>query len=93
MSFNVSFDWIPNFIWRTNSANEKEQQLTDKSNEPSIELPRDNTSLTEVTKKTRNIDRIDIINDELRSISLLGARIDDLVLKNIEKLSIQKVIG
>ena len=65
----------------------KEQQLTDKNNEPSIELPKDNnTSLTEVTKKTRNIDRINIINDELQgSISLLGARIDDLVLKNYRK--------
>lgn len=65
----------------------KEQQLTDKNNEPSIELPKDNnTSLTEVTKKTRNIDRINIVNDELEgSISLLGARIDDLVLKNYRK--------
>ena len=65
----------------------KEQQLADKNNEPSIELPKDNnTSLTEVTKKTRNIDRINIINDELQgSISLLGARIDDLVLKNYRK--------
>ena len=65
----------------------KEQQLVDKNNEPSIELPKDNnTSLTEVTKKTRNIDRINIINDELEgSISLLGARIDDLVLKNYRK--------
>lgn len=65
----------------------KEQQLADKNNEPSIELPKDNnTSLTEVTKKTRNIDRINIVNDELEgSISLLGARIDDLVLKNYRK--------
>lgn len=65
----------------------KEQQLADKNNEPSIELPKDNnTSLTEVTKKTRNIDRINIVNDELKgSISLLGARIDDLVLKNYRK--------
>ena len=65
----------------------KEQQLVDKNNEPSIELPKDNnTSLTEVTKKTRNIDRINIINDELKgSISLLGARIDDLVLKKYRK--------
>ena len=65
----------------------KEQQLVDKNNEPSIELPQDNnTSLTEVTKKTRNIDRINIINDELQgSISLLGARIDDLVLKKYRK--------
>ena len=65
----------------------KEQQLVDKNNEPSIELPKDNnTSLTEVTKKTRNIDRINIINNELQgSISLLGARIDDLVLKNYRK--------
>ena len=65
----------------------KEQQLVDKNNEPSIELPKDNnTSLTEVTKKTRNIDRINIINDELQgSISLLGARIDDLVLKKYRK--------
>ena len=65
----------------------KEQQLVDKNNEPSIELPKDNnTSLTEVTKKTRNIDRIKIANDELEgSISLLGARIDDLVLKNYRK--------
>ena len=65
----------------------KEQQLADKNNEPSIELPKDNnTSLTEVTKKTRNIERINIINDELQgSISLLGARIDDLVLKNYRK--------
>ncbi len=65
----------------------KEQQLVDKNNEPSIELPKDNnTSLTEVTKKTRNIDRINIINDELQgSISLLGARIDDLVLKQYRK--------
>ena len=65
----------------------KEQQLVDKNNEPSIELPKDNNaSLTEVTKKTRNIDRINIVNDELQgSISLLGARIDDLVLKNYRK--------
>ncbi|GIR62397.1 MAG: membrane protein insertase YidC [Alphaproteobacteria bacterium] len=65
----------------------KEQQLVDKNNEPSIELPKDNnTPLTEVTKKTRNIDRINIINDELQgSISLLGARIDDLVLKKYRK--------
>ena len=65
----------------------KEQQLVDKNNEPSIELPKDNnTSLTEVSKKTRNIDRINIVNDELQgSISLLGARIDDLVLKNYRK--------
>ena len=65
----------------------KEQQLVDKNNEPSIELPKDNNiSLTEVSKKTRNIDRINIINDELQgSISLLGARIDDLVLKNYRK--------
>ena len=65
----------------------KEKQLVDKNNEPSIELPKDNnTSLTEVTKKTRNIDRINIINDELQgSISLLGARIDDLVLKKYRK--------
>ena len=65
----------------------KEQQLVDKNNEPSIELPKDNnTSLTEVTKKTRNIDRINIINDELQgSVSLLGARIDDLVLKKYRK--------
>ena len=65
----------------------KEQQLVDKNNESSIELPKDNnTSLTEVTKKTRNIDRINIINDELQgSISLLGARIDDLVLKKYRK--------
>jgi len=65
----------------------KEQKLVDKNNEPSIELPKDNnTSLTEVTKKTRNIDRINIINDELQgSISLLGARIDDLVLKKYRK--------
>ena len=65
----------------------KEQQLVDKNNEPSIELPKDNnTSLTEVTKKTRNIERINIINDELQgSISLLGARIDDLVLKKYRK--------
>ncbi len=65
----------------------KEQQLVDKNNEPSIELPKDNnTSLTEVTKKTRNIDRINIVNDELEgSISLLGARIDDLVLKKYRK--------
>ena len=65
----------------------KEQQLVDKNNEPSIELPKDNnTSLTEVTKKIRNIDRINIVNDELEgSISLLGARIDDLVLKNYRK--------
>ncbi len=65
----------------------KEHQLVDKNNEPSIELPKDNnTSLTEVTKKTRNIDRINIINDELEgSISLLGARIDDLVLKKYRK--------
>ncbi len=65
----------------------KEQQLVDKNNEPSIELPQDNnTSLTEVTKKTRNTDRINIINDELQgSISLLGARIDDLVLKKYRK--------
>ena len=65
----------------------KEQQLVDKNNEPSIELPKDNnTSLTEVTKKTRNIDRINIINDEIQgSISLLGARIDDLVLKKYRK--------
>ena len=65
----------------------KEQQLVDKNNEPSIELPKDNnTSLTEVTKKTKNIDRVNIINDELQgSISLLGARIDDLVLKKYRK--------
>ena len=65
----------------------KEQQLVDKNNEPSIELPKENnTSLTEVTKKTKNIDRINIINDELQgSISLLGARIDDLVLKKYRK--------
>ncbi len=65
----------------------KEQQLVDKNNEPSIELPKDNnTSLTEVTKKIRNIDRINIFNDELQgSISLLGARIDDLVLKKYRK--------
>ena len=65
----------------------KEQKLVDKNNEPSIELPKENnTSLTEVTKKTRNIDRINIVNDELEgSISLLGARIDDLVLKNYRK--------
>ena len=65
----------------------KEQQLVDKNNAPSIELPKgNNTSLTEVTKKTRNIDRINIINDELQgSISLLGARIDDLVLKKYRK--------
>ncbi len=65
----------------------KEQQLVDKNNEPSIELPKDtSTSLTEVTNKTKNIDRINIINDELQgSISLLGARIDDLVLKKYRK--------
>ena len=71
----------------TQQNEKKEQQLVDKNNEPSIELPKDNnTSLTEVTKKTRNIDRINIINDELQgSISLLGARIDDLVLKKYRK--------
>ena len=65
----------------------KEQQLVYKNNEPSIELPKDNnTSLTEVIKKTRNIDRINVVNDELQgSISLLGARIDDLVLKKYRK--------
>lgn len=65
----------------------KEQQIVDKNNEPSIDLPKENnTSLTEVTKKTKNIDRINIINEELQgSISLLGARIDDLVLKKYRK--------
>ena len=65
----------------------KEQQTVDKNNEPSIDLPNENNqSLTEVTKKTKNIDRINIINNELQgSISLLGARIDDLVLKKYRK--------
>jgi len=65
----------------------KEQQTVDKNNEPSIELPKENnTYLTEVTKKTRNVGRVKIINDELQgSISLLGARIDDLILKNYRK--------
>jgi len=71
----------------TQQSVRKEQQTVDKNNEPSIDLPKENTtSLTEVTKKTKNIDRINIINDELQgSISLLGARIDDLVLKNYRK--------
>ena len=71
----------------TQQSVRKEQQTVDKNNEPSIDLPKENTtSLTEVTKKTKNIDRINIINDELQgSISLLGARIDDLVLKKYRK--------
>ena len=69
------------------NVKKEQQQTVEKNNEPSIELPKENNnSLTEVTKKTRNVDRVNIINDELQgSISLLGARIDDLILKNYRK--------
>ena len=87
LSMSVLIGYQILFGESTQQNEKKEQQLVDKNNEPSIELPKDNnTSLTEVTKKTRNIDRINIVNDELEgSISLLGARIDDLVLKNYRK--------
>ena len=60
-----------------------------KNNEPSIDLPKEKNEEIFVEKKPKikkNVPRIKILNNELiGSLSLMGARIDDLTLVNYRK--------
>ncbi len=62
--------------------------VLEKNNEPSINLPQsgDNNNLVEKTRNIKSTPRLIISNEELiGSISLVGARIDDLTLKNYKE--------
>ena len=68
--------------------NKVQETTVEKNNEPSITLPQVNegNNLVEKTKIIKSIPRINITNNEVNgSISLLGARIDDLTLINYKK--------